>query len=155
MPPFPRPTGAGFEPYVWAATVADVAARHRLSPAHVLRFDANLPPFPPRAAVSPRRSLAARGEYPGRSYRELREADEIAELARSLPTSLVCVDEAYYEYGGETAAPAAPELENLVCVRTLSKVFGLAWLRVGYCVASPRLAAELSARRPPAPIPTS
>ena len=67
----------------------------------------------------------------------------------------MCVDEAYYEYGGETAAPAAPELDNLVCVRTLSKAFGLAGLRVGYCVASPRLAAELSARRSPAPIPTS
>src|SRR5947208_1722863 len=54
-----------------------------------------------------------------------------------------------------TSSPAAPELDNLVCVRTLSKVFGLAGLRVGYCVASPRLAAELSARRSPAPIPTS
>src|SRR5947208_2840140 len=74
MPPFPRPTGAGFEPYVWAATVADVAARHRLSPAHILRFDANLPPFAARLAVSPRRALAARGEYPEGSYRELREA---------------------------------------------------------------------------------
>jgi histidinol-phosphate aminotransferase len=247
MPPFPRPTGAGFEPYVWAATVADVAARHRLSPAHVLRFDANLPPFAARLAVSPRRALAARGEYPEGSYRELREAaaayagcapnelaldagadgliglvartflgpgsravtehrtyplyaiasrlegaeveaaprrlnalaaasrtaavlwlcnpgnpsgelfaaDEIAELARSVPATLVCVDEAYYEYGGETAAPAAPELDNLVCIRTLSKAFGLAGLRVGYCVASPRLAAELSARRSPAPIATS
>ncbi len=247
MPPFPRPTGAGFEPYVWAATVADVAARHQLSPAHVLRFDANLPPFAARLAVSPRHALAARGEYPEGSYRGLREAaaayagcapdelavdagadgliglvartflgpgslavtehrtyplyaiasrlegaeveaapreldalaaasrtaavlwlcnpgnpggelfaaKEIAELTRSLPATLVCVDEAYYEYGGETAAPAAPELDNLVCIRTLSKAFGLAGLRVGYCVASPRLAAELSARRSPAPIPTS
>src|SRR5204863_69535 len=51
-----------------------VAARHRLSPAHVLRFDANLPPFAARLAVSPRRALAARGEYPEGSYRELREA---------------------------------------------------------------------------------
>src|SRR6266540_96440 len=58
MPPFPRPTGAGFEPYVWAATVADVAARHHLSPAHVLRFDANLPPFAARLAVSPHHALA-------------------------------------------------------------------------------------------------
>src|SRR6266511_2558272 len=74
MPPFPRPTGAGFEPYVWAATVADVAARHQLSPAHVLRFDANLPLFAARLAVSPRHALAARGEYPEGSYRGLREA---------------------------------------------------------------------------------
>ena len=74
MPPPPRPTGAGFEPYVWAATVADVAARHRLSPAHVLRFDANLPAFPARLAIPPRRALATRGEYPEGSYRELREA---------------------------------------------------------------------------------
>src|SRR5437763_1857599 len=122
MPPFPRPTGAGFEPYVWAATVADVAARHRLSPAHVLRFDANLPPFAARVAVSPRRALAARGEYPEGSYRELREA-------------------------AAAYAGCAPD--------ELAVDAGAAGLRVGYCVASPRLAAELSARRSPAPIPTS
>jgi histidinol-phosphate aminotransferase len=247
MPPIPRPTGSGFEPYVWAATVADIAARHRLSPAHILRFDANLPPFAARLPISPRRALASRGEYPEGSYRELRKAaatyagctpeeivvdagadgliglvartflgpsrravterrtyplyaiatrlegaeveaapreldalaaasstaavlwlcnpgnpggelfaaDEIAELARSLTATVVCVDEAYYEYGGETAAPAALELDNLVCVRTLSKAFGLAGLRVGYGVAAARTATELSARRSPAPIATS
>src|SRR5438477_12615439 len=99
MPPFPRPTGAGFEPYVWAATVADVAARHRLSPAHVLRFDANLPPFAARVAVSPRRALAARGEYPEGSDLEPREAaaanagsasdDPAADAAADAPTGLV------------------------------------------------------------------
>src|SRR5207247_4090986 len=63
---------------------------------------------------------------PGNPGGELFAADEIAELTRSLPATLVCIDEAYYEYGGETAAPAAPELDNLVCIRTLSKAFGLA-----------------------------
>ncbi|MBD0318239.1 MAG: aminotransferase class I/II-fold pyridoxal phosphate-dependent enzyme [Thermoleophilia bacterium] len=67
---------------------------------------------------------------------------------------MVCVDEAYFEYGGETVAPLARRRPNLVCVRTLSKAFALAGLRVGYAVASVRVAAELAARRAPAPIST-
>src|SRR5262249_14260146 len=60
------------------------------------------------------------------------------------------VDEAYFEYCGETAAL----LEDVVVIRTLSKAFGLAGARVGYALAEPELARALNARQAPAPIST-
>ena len=63
---------------------------------------------------------------------------------------LVVVDEAYWEFAGETVVPL--RAENVIAIRTMSKAFGLAALRVGYAVCPPPLAAELEARRAPAPI---
>ncbi len=80
------------------------------------------------------------------------EPEEIAALARSLPDAAVVVDEAYFEYGGKTAAPLVSETPNLVVLRTLSKAFGLAALRVGYAIASPEVARDLNQRRDPAPV---
>jgi histidinol-phosphate/aromatic aminotransferase/cobyric acid decarboxylase-like protein len=91
---------------------------------------------------------------PGNPSGALRPAAEIRRLAESLPGTLVAVDEAYFEYAGETAAAAARTLPNLVCIRTLSKAFGLAGLRVGYAIASREVSAVLGARRSPAPIAT-
>ena len=79
-------------------------------------------------------------------------ADEIAELACALHESIVVVDEAYFEYAGETVVPFVRELPNLVAIRSLSKAFGFAALRVGYAVAALGTASELAARRAPAPI---
>ena len=245
--PRPRPTGSGFTPYVWAATAQEIAARHDLSPAHVLRFDANIPTFPAALPFPADVAFAERSEYPEGTYRDLREAaagyagcdpdevvvdagadgliglvakaflghgrravveeptyplyaiatrlegaevaaaprdlralaraargagvlwlcnpgnpsgelwaaERIGEVAAQLPETLVCVDEAYFEYAGETVAALAREATNVVCVRTLSKAFGLAGLRVGYAIASRALAAELGARRSPGPISTT
>ncbi len=83
---------------------------------------------------------------------ELVEPEEIAALARSLPEAIVVVDEAYYEYGGKTAVPFVAAVPNLVVLRTLSKAFGLAALRVGYAIASPEVARDLDRRRDPAPV---
>jgi len=52
---------------------------------------------------------------------------------------IVVVDEAYYEFCGQTVAGLAPDHENLVVLRTLSKWAGLAGLRIGYGIMSPRL----------------
>ena len=76
----------------------------------------------------------------------------IVALARDNPSAIVAVDEAYVEYGAETCAPWVDELPNLVVLRTLSKAFGLASLRVGYALAHPDTAALLTERRAPAPI---
>jgi histidinol-phosphate/aromatic aminotransferase/cobyric acid decarboxylase-like protein/imidazoleglycerol phosphate dehydratase HisB len=74
---------------------------------------------------------------------------ELAELPEARP---LVVDEAYFEYSGETAAD---RLENgLVVIRTFSKAFGLAGARVGYALAAKEVAAELNARQSPAPIST-
>ncbi len=60
---------------------------------------------------------------------------EIADLAASLPETLVIADEAYGEF---TDQPSARSLlddhDNLAVVRTFSKVYGLAGLRVGYAM---------------------
>ena len=83
---------------------------------------------------------------------ELREPVAIAALAREHPGAAVVVDEAYYEYAGATCVPLIAEQPNLIVLRTLSKAFGFAALRVGWAVASPEAAAELELRRPPASV---
>jgi histidinol-phosphate aminotransferase len=52
---------------------------------------------------------------------------------------VVVVDEAYYEFSGQTVAGLIPEHENLVVLRTMSKWAGLAGLRIGYGIMSPGL----------------
>src|SRR5207237_3934119 len=83
---------------------------------------------------------------------ELVEPEELARLAGALPDAAVVVDEAYYEYAGASVVPLIAGAPNLIAIRTLSKAFGLAALRVGYAVASRELAAELDRRRDPAPV---
>jgi histidinol-phosphate/aromatic aminotransferase/cobyric acid decarboxylase-like protein/imidazoleglycerol phosphate dehydratase HisB len=60
------------------------------------------------------------------------------------------VDEAYWEYAGETAAGLIGD--GVVVLRTFSKAFGLAAARVGYALADADTAAELNARQAPMPV---
>src|SRR3954447_1213800 len=62
------------------------------------------------------------------------------------------VDEAYFEYAGETALPLLHE--GVIVVRTFSKAFGLASARIGYALADADTARELNERQHPAPIST-
>jgi histidinol-phosphate/aromatic aminotransferase/cobyric acid decarboxylase-like protein/imidazoleglycerol phosphate dehydratase HisB len=61
------------------------------------------------------------------------------------------VDEAYFEYAGDTAAALLED--GIVVLRTFSKAFALAGARVGYALAAADVAAELNARQAPAPLP--
>ena len=83
---------------------------------------------------------------------ELVDPERIAALARTHPDAAVVVDEAYAEYGGASVVPLIERTPNLVAIRTLSKAFGLAALRVGYAIAAPDVARELDRRRDPAPV---
>ncbi len=224
----------GFAPYVWAASVDDVAGRYGIPPEAVLKFDQNTPPLPGVPQVPLARSMSRLEQYPDGTYRALREAaaayvglapenvvvgagaddlillvaqtflgpgaraavdtptyalyaiasrlhgasvvdavddadlrwicnpsnplgswtepEEIVQLAGDDAETIVVVDEAYVEYGARSCAPWVDELENLVVIRTMSKAFGLAALRVGYAVAHRETAAVLTERRAPAPI---
>jgi imidazoleglycerol-phosphate dehydratase / histidinol-phosphatase len=62
------------------------------------------------------------------------------------------VDEAYFEFSGETAVDLIDD--GVVVLRTFSKLFGLAGARIGYAIASTDTAAELNARQAPAPVST-
>jgi histidinol-phosphate aminotransferase len=84
---------------------------------------------------------------------EARQGETVAALAREHPEAAVVVDEAYAEYApGSSVLPLLGGLPNVVVLRTLSKAFGFAALRVGFAVASREVAAELERRRAPAPV---
>ena len=62
---------------------------------------------------------------------------------------IVVVDEAYYEFCGETALRLIEEYSNMVVLRTISKWAGLAGLRVGLGVMSPEIARSIMSMKPP------
>jgi histidinol-phosphate/aromatic aminotransferase/cobyric acid decarboxylase-like protein len=61
----------------------------------------------------------------------------------------VILDEAYAEFAGAGYITEAPRHERLLVVRTLSKAFGLAGLRIGYAAGCARLVAEVEKSRGP------
>lgn len=79
-------------------------------------------------------------------------AAELLEFARNLPDHVVGVfDEAYAEYL-ETAPDFRPVIaagKKIVCLRTFSKIYGLASLRIGYGYAAPDVCALLNRVRQP------
>jgi len=56
---------------------------------------------------------------------------------------LVVVDEAYYEFGEKTFVPLISQYDNLVILRTFSKAYSLASLRVGYLLSNPEIINEV------------
>lgn len=76
-------------------------------------------------------------------------ARELHAFIASLPAHvIVALDEAYYEYAGgldiQNGIPWLAEFPNLVVLRTFSKAYGLAGLRVGYAVSHPSVAGMLN-----------
>jgi len=64
-------------------------------------------------------------------------------------TGVLVIDEAYIEFGGESAVSLLHEFPHVLVVRTLSKAFGLAGLRVGYAIGQPSLVLEVEKSRGP------
>ncbi|HEY2544249.1 MAG TPA: aminotransferase class I/II-fold pyridoxal phosphate-dependent enzyme, partial [Gaiellaceae bacterium] len=220
-----RALGAGFTPYVWAPSTAELARRAGLDPAFILRFDGNVPPLPlpssrPAAIAS---ALARINEYAHGGHPRIHEA--IAEYAGVEPENVVLgagaddllmlaarafagpgdtvsvpqsptypvfrvaaqltgadvgdddpvltyfcrpgnptgslepipaarplvVDEAYFEYADDPGAVGLID-DDVIVVRTFSKLFALAGARIGYALASRDVAAELYARQAPEPV---
>lgn len=57
--------------------------------------------------------------------------------------ALVVMDEAYQQFSETTCVPLLMRYENLIVLRTFSKAFSLAGLRIGYLMAWPEVAAEI------------
>ena len=74
---------------------------------------------------------------------------DLADLPNARP---LVVDEAYFEYSGETAVDLIED--GVIAIRTFSKAFGLAGARVGYALAGRDVASELNRRQHPAPVST-
>ena len=69
--------------------------------------------------------------------------ENIAQLCRRLPDRVIVVDEAYVDFGTETAVPLVKDHPNLLVVQTFSKSRALAGLRVGFAIGQPELLAGL------------
>ena len=68
----------------------------------------------------------------------------IKRLLNAIPiTTLLVLDEAYYEFGQSTSLALLDEHPNLVITRTFSKAYGLAGLRLGYAIANRQITALL------------
>lgn len=63
----------------------------------------------------------------------------IERLLDAHPDSVVLVDEAYADFGGDSCVPLVARYPNLLVVRTFSKGFALAGLRVGYAIGQAHL----------------
>ncbi|AON56434.1 histidinol-phosphate transaminase [Herbaspirillum seropedicae] len=87
--------------------------------------------------------------YPNNPTGTLYEmADVLRIVEAAAPYGLVVVDEAYQPFAASTLMPALPQHNNLVLMRTVSKL-GLAGIRLGYLSAAPALLRELDKVRPP------
>ncbi|KPB06502.1 histidinol-phosphate transaminase [Bacillus sp. CHD6a] len=75
--------------------------------------------------------------------------DELVSFIEKVPEHiLIVLDEAYYEYATNEeylqSIPLLKKHDNLVILRTFSKVYGLAGLRIGYGIMNPSISTELN-----------
>lgn len=79
--------------------------------------------------------------------------DEVDWLEKLPKQILVVIDEAYFEFSQNTLADRLHQHPNWIILRTFSKAFRLASMRVGYAIANPELAAALEKIRLPYNLP--
>jgi histidinol-phosphate aminotransferase len=63
--------------------------------------------------------------------------DDVIRVIEAAPNAAVLIDEAYFEFYGETVLDLLPKYDNLFVARTFSKAYGLAGLRIGAMLGNP------------------
>ena len=106
------------------------------------------------AAITPRTSLIA-VVSPNNPTGAVASPEDLRRLSEAAPDALLIVDQAYAEFAdGDLTAPAL-ELPNAVVLRTMSKAYGCAGLRVGFALGSPEVIETLRAAGNPYPVSAS
>ena len=101
------------------------------------------------AAIAQHKPALVYLSYPNNPTGNLFSADDIAAIIRALgDTGLAVVDEAYEPFAQQSFMSRLPEFDNLVVMRTVSKL-GLAGIRLGYMSAAPKLLEQFDKVRPP------
>ena len=70
---------------------------------------------------------------------ELLPVSAIEEIIQANPDVIVIVDEAYIDFGGESALPLIDKYDNVIVVQTFSKSRSMAGMRIGFALACPKL----------------
>jgi histidinol-phosphate aminotransferase len=83
--------------------------------------------------ISPRTRMIAIAN-PNNPTGAVASAEDLRRIATSAPDAAVLVDEAYFEFYGQSMLAARHELPNLFVARTFSKAYGMAGLRIGALV---------------------
>lgn len=87
------------------------------------------------AQITPRTRLFAVAN-PNNPTGTLASAEDLIRIAQDAPDAAILVDEAYFEFCGETMIQRWRELPNIFVTRTFSKAYGLAALRAGVLMGS-------------------
>lgn len=85
-----------------------------------------------RAVAAPTRLIAVAS--PNNPTGSVASREQLMAIAKSAPNAALLVDEAYYEFYGETVLSDVVRQPNLFVARTFSKAYGLAGLRIGILV---------------------
>ena len=73
--------------------------------------------------------------------------EQISDFVTRLASTIFIIDEAYIEFAGGSISDLCKKYNNLIVVRTFSKAFGIAGLRLGYTISSTFLSNHLSKTR--------
>lgn len=68
----------------------------------------------------------------------------IIELAKNNPQAKIVVDEAYADFASESVIDSVKDYPNLIVVRSFSKGYALAGIRIGYIIAHPRVFEDIA-----------
>lgn len=105
-----------------------------------------------KAAITPKTRVMFLANPNNPTGTEL-SAQTLVDFAKSLPENIVLVmDEAYTEFLGDAAQDFLPLIREgrpVICLRTFSKIYGLAGLRCGYALTRPDIAGLLQRVREP------
>jgi histidinol-phosphate aminotransferase len=78
--------------------------------------------------------------------------EDLRRISKAAPDALILVDAAYGEFADEDLTTAALALPNTIVLKTFSKAYGLAGIRIGYAVGPAGIVESLRALAPPYPV---